>query len=185
MGVSVKSGMPGHERTLAVGMVVLVPIDTALAATLTRGPAAFEAAYRARIEADLDHARELVRQNLQWLSTNPRIEPWGAYLSVAPGNDDRDVIGVCAFVKAPDAEGEVEIAYGTFPRFENRGLGSATAAALIAIATARPEIRRVIAHTAPEHNASTRILQKVRMRYAGEATDKDIGRCWRWVLAVR
>jgi RimJ/RimL family protein N-acetyltransferase len=166
-------------------MVVLVPIDAALAATLARGAAAFESAYAARVEADRDHARELVRQNREWLSTNPRSEPWGAYLSVAPCGAERDVVGVCAFVKAPDGEGEVEIAYGIFPRFENRGLGSATAAALVAIATARPEIRRVVAHTAPEHNASSRILERVGMRYAGEATDKDIGTCWRWVLAVR
>jgi RimJ/RimL family protein N-acetyltransferase len=166
-------------------VVVLVPVDAALDATLASGAAAFESTYAARIEADLEHARELVRQNVEWMSLNPRSEPWGAYLAVASSGDGRDVVGVCAFVKAPDAGGEVEIAYGTFPRFEGRGFGSATAVALVAIASARAEIRRVIAHTAPERSASTRILEKAGLRFDGEATDKDIGLCWRWMIDVR
>jgi RimJ/RimL family protein N-acetyltransferase len=162
--------------------VRLIPIDGDTANALASGAAAFESSYGACVEGDLEHARELVRQNLEWMAGDPRGAPWGAYLAVSePG---RDVVAVGAFVHAPTAHGEVEIAYGTFPRFERRGLGTATAAGLVAVARAQADVRRVIAHTAPERNASTRILEKLGFVHEGEAADKDIGLCWRWSLVL-
>jgi len=37
-----------------------------------------------------------------------------------------------------------------------------------------------IAHTLPEPNASTRILEKVGLRRDGEARDPEVGVVWRW-----
>jgi [ribosomal protein S5]-alanine N-acetyltransferase len=168
------------ETNGSMALVRLIPIDAGMATSLADGAAAFESSYDASVAGDLDHARELVRQNLEWISANPRSAPWGAYLAAA----GREVVAVGAFVHAPTARGEVEIAYGTFPRFEGRGLGTATAAALVGVATAQPEVNRVIAHTAPERNASTRILEKLGLVHEGNATDKDIGLCWRWARGI-
>jgi RimJ/RimL family protein N-acetyltransferase len=162
--------------------VRLIPIDGAVVNALASGAAAFESSYDASVEGDLEHACELVRQNVEWMAANPRSAPWGAYLAAAASS--RDVVAVGAFVHAPTAQGEVEIAYGTFPRFEGRGLGTATAAALVAVARRQLEVRRVIAHTAPERNGSTRILEKLGFVHEGDATDKDIGLCWRWALVL-
>jgi ribosomal-protein-alanine N-acetyltransferase len=167
---------------VAPNAVRLIPIDADMARVLASGAAAFESACGASVEGDLDHARELVSQNLAWMAANPRRAPWGAYLAAAASG--REVVAVGAFVHAPTAQGQVEIAYGTFPRFEGRGLGTATAAALVAVARAQVEVRRVIAHTAPERNASTRILEKLGFVHDGDATDEDIGLCWRWALVL-
>jgi len=43
------------------------------------------------------------------------------------------------------------------------------AARLIDLAQSSPAVQRVIAHTLPEPNASTRILQKVGMRFVIDA----------------
>jgi [ribosomal protein S5]-alanine N-acetyltransferase len=54
------------------------------------------------------------------------------------------------------------------------------AAALIELAEATTAIRKVRAHTLPERNASTRVLQKLGFDRIGEAVDPEIGRVWRW-----
>jgi RimJ/RimL family protein N-acetyltransferase len=53
------------------------------------------------------------------------------------------------------------------------------ARALLRIAAAGG-VERVSAQTAPEPNASTRILEKLRFTRAGEAVDEEIGRAWVW-----
>ena len=55
---------------------------------------------------------------------------------------------------------------------------------LIALAGGSPMVRQVIAHTLPEPNASTRVLQKAGMTFAGEVIDPDDGRVWRWQSAL-
>jgi len=46
------------------------------------------------------------------------------------------------------------------------------------------KVRTVLAYTLPEHNASTRVLEKIGMRFAGEA-EEDGSPIWRWELTVR
>ena len=56
-----------------------------------------------------------------------------------------------------------------------------------------PELKRILAavdlgsrlvcsHTLPAHNASTRVLEKLGMRFVGYADDPDEGTVWRWEL---
>ena len=51
---------------------------------------------------------------------------------------------------------------------------------LLLRATESPAVRVVRAHTLPERNASTRILERVGFVRAGEAHDPDAGTVWRW-----
>ena len=103
---------------------------------------------------------------------------WSGYFVV--DEDTREVVGSCAFKGPPTADGIVEIAYFTYPGFEGRGYATAMATKLIALASGSPAVRRVIAHTLPEPNASTRVLHKAGMTFAGEVIDPDDGRVWRW-----
>jgi len=106
---------------------------------------------------------------------------WSGYFVV--DENTREVVGSCAFKGPPTADGSVEIAYFTYPGFEGRGYATAMATKLIALASGSPAVRRVIAHTLPEPNASTRVLQKAGMTFAGEVIDPDDGRVWRWQSA--
>ncbi len=74
----------------------------------------------------------------------------------------------------------VEIAYFTYPDFESRGHATAMAAELIALALSSDEVAGVIAHTLPEKNASTRVLEKNGMKLVGEVHDPEDGPVWRW-----
>ena len=102
--------------------------------------------------------------------------PWVSYL----GQDaDGSVVGTCSFVGLP-ADDRVEIAYFTFPGYEGAGRASAMAEGLVRIARERGI--RPFAHTSPEANASTRILEKLGFVRTGVSHDDEIGEAWRWSL---
>src|SRR5262249_43634614 len=130
-----------------------------------------------------DRVRDVVSQTLAMLDRVPRSPEWGGYLAVDPRRGL--VIGTCGFAHGPDAERRVEIAYFTFPGFEGRGHATSMARELARRAFASAEVREVVAHTLPERNASTRILEKVGMKRVGEARDPDAGLVWRWALPAR
>jgi RimJ/RimL family protein N-acetyltransferase len=104
-------------------------------------------------------------------------EPWLGYFILR----DEQVVGTCGFAGQP-AEGAVEIAYWTFPKFERQGVASAASGALIQIARAADPELVITARTAPEPNASTRILEKHGFVRAGIVQDHEIGDAWLWHL---
>ena len=105
--------------------------------------------------------------------------PWLGYLAVL----NELVVGGCGFT-APPSSGKVEIAYFTFPEFEGRGIATSMAQELLILArSAEPGII-VIAHTLPQRNASTRILEKLGFARTGTAVDLDVGEVWEWQLSV-
>jgi RimJ/RimL family protein N-acetyltransferase len=118
-------------------------------------------------------AREMLVQTLSLLTGDPRPDPWGCYLAAVDGV----TVGTCAFKSAP-ANGEVELAYMTFPAFEGRGHATAMAAVLAGIAIAAGIMP--IAHTLPEDNASTRALRRNGFTLAGTVDDPEDGPVWRW-----
>ena len=123
-------------------------------------------------------AREMLEQTFALLTGAPRPDPWGCYLAELDGA----MVGTCAFKAAPDAAGEVELAYMTFPAFEGRGHATAMAGALAAIAEeagATP-----IAHTLPQENASNKALKRNGFSFAGEVQDPEDGLVWRWERAL-
>jgi RimJ/RimL family protein N-acetyltransferase len=120
-----------------------------------------------------DAAREAIAGNVGHYARAGFAPPWISYLAV----EGEACVGCCAFKSAP-RDGAVEIAYGTFPPHEGRGVATAMARELIAIAE-RDGIA-VTAQTLPEPNASTRILEKLRFRRDGWAEDDEVGRVWAW-----
>jgi RimJ/RimL family protein N-acetyltransferase len=109
--------------------------------------------------------------------------PWQSYLGIeSPTNQ---LVGVCAFKSNPNAAGEVEIAYCTVPGLEGRGHATDMAKGLVEIAFESPAIRRVIAHTLPETNASGRVLQKAGLTNVGKVIDPEDGKVWRWEINCR
>ena len=93
------------------------------------------------------------------------------------------IVGTCAF-RSPPRNGEVEIAYFTFPEFESRDFATEMARHLIEIAQASIPGIKIFAFTLPEKNASNRILQKLEFNFAGETRDEDDRVVWRWELAA-
>ena len=103
--------------------------------------------------------------------------PWVAYLIIV----QNQVVGTCSFTGKPN-NGAVEIAYWTFKEFEGKGIASFACKELINISRiANPSII-ITAKTAPEHNASTKILQKHNFVFTNIVQDDEIGDAWLWEL---
>lgn len=105
------------------------------------------------------------------------VIPWVAYIIIK----DDSAVGTCSFTGKPK-NGAVEIAYWTFKGFEGQGVASFACSELIKIARKEnPEII-ITAKTSPEHNSSTRVLEKNGFNYVKVVQDEDIGDAWFWVL---
>src|SRR5215468_1910074 len=89
-------------------------------------------------------------------------------------------VGSCAFKGPPDADGVVEVAYGTDPDHRGRGYATEVAGALTDFAFASGRVRLVRAHTKPDNGASARVLAKCGFRWVGEVIDPEDGLVCRW-----
>ena len=103
--------------------------------------------------------------------------PWVGYFVF----DNNHVVGTGGFTGQPQ-DGRVEIAYGTFKEFEGRGIASFTCRELISISRRADPTLLITAKTAPEHNASTKILQRNGFEFSEIVQDHEIGDAWLWVL---
>jgi len=122
-------------------------------------------------------AQQLVNIYNEYYSKIGFTPPWAAYLIVMDG----EAAGTCSFGGAPEG-GQVEISYWTFKDFEGQGIASLACEALISIAKGEMPGITVVAKTAPEHNASTRILEKNGFVFSEVVQDDEIGDAWLWVL---
>jgi len=86
----------------------------------------------------------------------------------------------CCFKGPPTADGVVEIAYSVAPEHQGKGYSTETAAAPTSYAFTGRKVRVVRAHTLPESNASTRVLDKCGFQRLGEVIDPEDGLVWRW-----
>jgi RimJ/RimL family protein N-acetyltransferase len=156
----------------------LLALDQIAWTQVAEDPGVFAVEQRLMLGVEPDLLRSVGQQTVALLQRTSATLPWTGYLAVDRSQDI--IIGTCAFTSPPDAEGIVEIAYFTFPPFEGQGYATAMAAALVQLAEGGTAIRKVRAHTLPERNASTRVLQKLGFDRIGEAVDPDVGRVWRW-----
>jgi ribosomal-protein-alanine N-acetyltransferase len=105
------------------------------------------------------------------------IVPWVAYLVIR----DNQVVGLCSFTGQPNA-GKVEIAYWTFKDFEGQGIATFACKELVKIAQNTDPNVIITAKTAPEQNASTKILTKNGFVFKEIVQDEEIGDAWLWTL---
>ena len=159
--------------------VTLIPITESLAMA-----AASDDAFTAACGATLGSVGPQLRAAIeQTISFHDRIGSPPEYRGfVGADAPTMQVVGACGFKGGPDARGDVEIAYGTFPPYEGRGYARAMARALIARARGNGA-PHIIAHTLPAESASCSILRSLGFRQAGTViADPEDGPVWRWEL---
>ena len=126
-----------------------------------------------------DTAKDVCHKTALLYESAGSYPPWMGYLVL----EKDTIVGTCAF-RSPPRNGEVEIAYFTFPEFEGRGVATEMARHLIEIAQATAPGIRILAFTLPEKNVSNRILGKLDFNFAGETRDEDDRVVWRWELCA-
>jgi ribosomal-protein-alanine N-acetyltransferase len=127
-------------------------------------------------------SQSVAQASLDFMRTFSLETPSEWFGHFAIEGETQQMVGVCSLKGPPDG-GTVEMAYFTFPGFEGRGIGTEMARFVVERARTLPKVKVVMAHTAPEHNASTRILEKIGMTFAGE-DEEDGAIVWRWEIAV-
>lgn len=110
----------------------------------------------------------------------PRIGynfPWVGYFVMR----DNQIVGACGFI-GPPINNRVEVGYGTFKEFEGQGIATLACRKLISIAKNSADNLIITAKTAPEYNASTKILLRNGFVFSGIVQDHEIGDAWEWIL---
>jgi GNAT superfamily N-acetyltransferase len=107
--------------------------------------------------------------------------PWIGYVAL----DGEMPLGTCAFKSAPvtsaeSPNGDVEIAYFTFPAFEGRGIATWMASRLMDIARASETPPELYAQTSPKEGASTAILRSLGFVNRGALLHEEDGLVWEW-----
>lgn len=126
-------------------------------------------------------AQEAMRPSYEHLKRNPSVLGWWTYLFTH--KQDCKLIGLGGFKGRPSEEGLVEIGYALAPAYRGVGLASEASRGMLEYAFSHAEVTSVLAHTLPEKNASTRVLQRVGFKHVGTVHDPDDGEVWRWSLS--
>jgi RimJ/RimL family protein N-acetyltransferase len=157
--------------------VTLLNLDPPVIEQILQHPEDFQREREAQI-GDVTNVLRDVALQIQGLLEAKKCDPmWLGYLGV--DQESRLIVGSCAF-KGEPVNGVVEIAYYTFPPFEHRGYATSMAQELLRIARESGLVRSVIAHTLPERNASTRVLEKNGLQFVREVVDPEDGLVWKW-----
>ena len=93
------------------------------------------------------------------------------------------VVGSGGFA-APPRDRTVEIGYEIAPGFRGRGLGAASARALVDRAVRSGQVDCVVANTLAGPNASTGVLVRIGFEHVDEQEDPEAGLIWRWRWVV-
>jgi len=160
--------------------IELLNLDKRSVQLLLNSDEEFERLHGVTLGANWDLIRELGKHTRNALRKNAFDSGWWGYLAVDV--ESRKVVGSCGFKGAPDANGNVEIVYLTFPDSEGRGYATAMAKGLISIAFRSHSVKRVVAHTVPEKGGPTRVLEKAGFTFTGDAVDADDAPVWEWIL---
>jgi len=120
-----------------------------------------------------DHLRMVVEMTVRHFEKVGFVPPWVGYIAM----QNSMPVGTCAF-KSPPIDGRVEIAYGTMPGHEGRGVATAMAKELVRIARQQHESLAVFAQTLPEENASTSILKKLGFQMMRTVEHPEDGLVW-------
>jgi [ribosomal protein S5]-alanine N-acetyltransferase len=103
--------------------------------------------------------------------------PWIGYYA----KQDGDLVGAAGF-KGQPMYGTVEIAYGTFEKYQRQGVGTAICQQLVVLSLKTDPSVIITARTLPEKNFSTRILEKNNFTFNGTVNDPEDGEVWEWIF---
>jgi [ribosomal protein S5]-alanine N-acetyltransferase len=85
--------------------------------------------------------------------------------------EDNYIVGDICFKGEPNEKGEIEIGYGTYGEFQNKGFMTEAVGELVEWALAKQDVKAVLAKTDPTNVVSHRILEKnnfIRSSQTGE-----------------
>ena len=137
-------------------------------------PISLDSKLNAAFEAHPD-CKESLQMSIDFFTRVGYVTPWIGYYAKL----NNEFVGSAAFKGKPEDK-KVEIAYGTFRKYEGKGIGTEICRQLVLLAVETdPEIK-ITARTLPEENASASILRKNGFIFLGNVWDEEDGNVWEW-----
>ena len=106
--------------------------------------------------------RDILQMTLDFYKRVGFNEPWICYFASLGG----EIVG-SAGIKGKPRDGKIEIAYGTLPRHEGKGVATEICRQLVHLSLRTDPSVRITARTLPEENASARVLRKNGFEWLG------------------
>jgi ribosomal-protein-alanine N-acetyltransferase len=128
-----------------------------------------------KIFTDDPDCRDSVAMSVDFYKRIGFNPPWICYYAKL-----EDQLVGCAGYKGKPVNNRVEIAYGVFPQYQNKGIGKLIAKTLVDLALKTDADLIVTARTLAEENFSTRILRKTNFKWLGVVMDDEDGELWEW-----
>lgn len=116
---------------------------------------------------------EVLPYFLQALQRDPDLDRWWMYYWVAKGSEEapRALIGSGGFRGEPTEDGTVEIGYGVLASHQRRGYATEAVRAMAAHAFRERRVKRIVADTMTDNQASIHVLEKIGFRCIGEGAE--------------
>ena len=130
-----------------------------------------------------EQKKELSPAWLEMVQNLSEDDPWLLGFTIECKASSRQ-LGQCGFKGPPDESRRVEIAYGIDDAEQGKGYATEAALSLVKFAKDSGEVDLVLAHTLPNKNASTRVLEKCKFEFIGTVEDPEDGTVWRWQRLV-
>jgi RimJ/RimL family protein N-acetyltransferase len=129
-------------------------------------------------EEFLNHplCREILPMSVDYYKKIGYAAPWVGYFAQQNG----ELVGSAGFKGAP-VNGKIEIAYGTFEAFQNRGIGTKICKQLVEISLQTDPSVKITARTLENDGYSAKILIKNHFTSVGTVIDPEDGEVWEWV----
>lgn len=105
-------------------------------------------------------------------------KPWIGYFATIDGEE---IVGAGGYKGAPKM-GAIEIAYGTFKKYEGRGIGTEICRQLVLLSLQTAPAIRITARTLQNGYASMAILKKNGFECSGIVHDEEDGDVLEWEL---
>ena len=90
-------------------------------------------------------------------------------LWTAISKSDNKMIGDICIIGEPNTDGEIEIGYGTYDEFQNKGYMTEIVWGIIQWTKTQPEVKSIIASTDKTNIASSKVLEKNKFEKTGES----------------
>lgn len=89
-------------------------------------------------------------------------------LWTAISKTDNKMVGDLCIIGEPNADGEIEIGYGIYEEFQNKGFMTEIVGGIIEWAKSQPKVKSILASTNKTNSASYKVLEKNRFIKVGE-----------------
>lgn len=141
-------------------------------------PASDEAMERLIASQTVPELKEAYRQMLDGCLRHPDQRQWYAVWNIELNDEGRAVVGNLSF-KGLEADGILEIGYGTNPGYEGQGLMTEAVMAVVRWAAAQEGVKQIEAETEENNAASKRVLEKAGFVPNGKTGDEGPRFVWK------